>query len=183
MAKFEVEFRTSSGGDPVRLAVRLGEALQPAAEIIQFALENQRSRILERTAQGLDCDNKPFAPCSTQGPDYYYPSTQRDRSFFPAVKSLTAICAGRSTFRAEAFAVLGAAAKRSSMRPRSSDRGNVDGAATQRPVYHCFNEAAILGSRKWLPPYHFCFQISRTLFARATPPGGPLECPHRPHFN
>lgn len=112
MAKLAVEFRTSRGGDPVHLAVRLGQALQPTAEDIQGALQNQRARILERTARGTDFAEKPFAPYSTKGPFYYYPSTEKGLSFLPSARALRAIWAGRSTFRGEYFKVLGAAAQR-----------------------------------------------------------------------
>ena len=140
MAKLAVEFRTSSGGDQVRLAVALGEALQPSAEDIQEALENQHSRILERTAQGLDFEGKPFAPYSRNGPFYYYPSTQRGRSFFPTEGRLTAIWAGRSTFRAEYFRVLGAAAKRFT-RKVTANGGTTPGGGVKFESYAAFKAA------------------------------------------
>lgn len=70
----QILFRTSSGGDPVHYVLTLSGALEIRASDLRFAAERQRTRILERTARGLDVDEKPFAPYSTAGPYYYYPA-------------------------------------------------------------------------------------------------------------
>lgn len=121
----KAEFRTSRGGDPVRLVVDLTSRILPDESDLQFALENQRKRILERTAQGVDFEGKTFAPYSQKGPYYFYPSTQRGRTFQPAARLLSAIWAGRSTFRSEYFKVLNAAAKRFKAKLGDGAGGNV----------------------------------------------------------
>lgn len=105
-------FQTSAKGDPVRLVQELFGRVLPDETDVEAALENQRTRILERTAQGVDYRGVPFAEYSQNGPFYYYPSTQKGRSFRPGAKLLQAIWAGQSSFRAEYFKVLRAAAKR-----------------------------------------------------------------------
>lgn len=112
MANTAITLRTTSGGDPVRLAIDIGQALEITEGDIREALEAQRTRILERTAQGLDWDAKPFAPYSEQGPYYHYPSTQRGRVFAPRMKVLGKIWDEKTSFRAEYFRVLRASAKR-----------------------------------------------------------------------
>lgn len=39
-----------------------------------YILNRQKTRILERTARGVDINGSPFAPYSTKGPFYYYPA-------------------------------------------------------------------------------------------------------------
>lgn len=53
--------------------------LPTTAEMI-WAGERQRTRILERTARGVDYLNRPFAPYSTKRPHYWYPSGGSIRS-------------------------------------------------------------------------------------------------------
>lgn len=136
----QVEFKTSSGGDPVRLVMDLAGRVLPDETDLAFALEQQRTRILERTARGVDFEEKPFAPYSANGPYYYYPSTQRGRSFFPAERALRAIWAGRSTFRAEYFKVLDAAAKRFA-RKTTPNGGTTKGSAVKYESYAAFKAA------------------------------------------
>ncbi len=57
----------------VKLAMNRQE-LQPLPEELLAAGHRQRSRIIKRTARGLDWQEKPFAPYSTKGPYYYYPA-------------------------------------------------------------------------------------------------------------
>lgn len=52
----------------------IGAELPTKGEVL-FALERQKTRILERTARGVDFENRPFAPYSTKGPYYYTPSS------------------------------------------------------------------------------------------------------------
>lgn len=70
----DILFRASGGGDPVHYVLDLTGALEVRASDLRYAAERQRSRILERTAKGLDVDDKPFAPYSTAGPYYHYPA-------------------------------------------------------------------------------------------------------------
>ena len=70
-----VTFRSSGGGDPLRVVISLREDLGPRRNDLAYALERQKTRILDRTyIQGADVDGAPFAPYSTNGPYYYYPN-------------------------------------------------------------------------------------------------------------
>jgi hypothetical protein len=51
------------------------DAELPTKADVLYALERQKTRILDRTARGVDFENRPFAPYSTKGPYYYTPST------------------------------------------------------------------------------------------------------------
>lgn len=55
------------------LNVRIEDFL-PKSEDILLALKQQQSRILQRTAAGLDVNNRPFAPYNSTRPFYYYPN-------------------------------------------------------------------------------------------------------------
>lgn len=46
----------------------------PTVGDLMYAGQRQRTRILDRTARGVDVDEQSFAPYSTNGPYYYYPS-------------------------------------------------------------------------------------------------------------
>jgi hypothetical protein len=135
-----VQFQTSKGGDPVRLVTELTGRVLPDGTDLEFALEQQRTRILERTARGVDFEEKPFAPYSQNGPVYYYASTQRGRSFFPGARRLQAIWAGRSTFRAEYFKVLAAAAQRFA-RKVTPNGGTTPGGGVKFESYAAFKAA------------------------------------------
>jgi hypothetical protein len=112
MAQSAVQIRTTSGGDPVRLVMDIQRALEVTEDDIRESLEAQRTRILDRTAQGLDFEGKSFAPYSERGPYYHYPSTQRGKLFAPRQQQLDRIWDNKTTFRAEYFKVLRASAKR-----------------------------------------------------------------------
>lgn len=53
--------------------------VEKAAEVkssdIQYAGERQKTRMLERTARGVDVNETPFAPYSEKGPYYWYANT------------------------------------------------------------------------------------------------------------
>ena len=70
----EATFRTTSGGTPVDLILKLRKAAQPTEGDLLYAGQRQRTRILDRTARGVDADGHPFAPYSENGPYYYYPN-------------------------------------------------------------------------------------------------------------
>ncbi len=47
-----------------------------------YALERQKTRILDRTGRGVDVDGRPFKPYSTKGPYTYYPNGRVGSSKF-----------------------------------------------------------------------------------------------------
>jgi hypothetical protein len=63
------------GGRVVENPRALVEAELPTKADVLYALERQKARILDRTARGVDFEERPFAPYSTKGPYYYTPST------------------------------------------------------------------------------------------------------------
>jgi len=69
-----VAVKTSGGGDPVNLVIGWKKALKPTADDLVYAGQRQRTRILERTARGVDVDEKPFRLYSDRGPYYYNPN-------------------------------------------------------------------------------------------------------------
>lgn len=73
MPQREPKFTGPGGKDPVEAARELEVAVQPTAGDLLLAGQILRSRIVQRTAQGLDADGAPFAPYSTKGPFYFYP--------------------------------------------------------------------------------------------------------------
>lgn len=50
------------------------KAAHPTVGDLLYAGQRERSRILARTARGIDADETAFAPYSTNGPYYYYPN-------------------------------------------------------------------------------------------------------------
>ena len=53
---------------------KLSAALKPTNADLLHAGNVLKSRIVERTARGVDWQNRPFAPYSTKGPYYFYPN-------------------------------------------------------------------------------------------------------------
>ena len=74
MEEATVTIRTSSGRDPEEYFVTLAQGIVPTVGDAMFAAEMHKARILERTGRGVDVEGMPFAPYSTEGPYYYYPS-------------------------------------------------------------------------------------------------------------
>ncbi len=61
-------------GQPVEVLISgLENAAKVTAADILYALNRQKTRILDRTSKGVDADGAPFAPYSTKGPYYFYP--------------------------------------------------------------------------------------------------------------
>lgn len=70
-----VTVKTSRGdGDMVGLFRGLAKVSQPVVSDLLFAGQRQRSRMLEKTAQGVDADGQSFHEYSTRWPVYFYPS-------------------------------------------------------------------------------------------------------------
>ena len=65
---------TFAGGQPLeKLTWELERQTQITAADTLFVLNEQKSRMLQRTGLGRDIDGRPFAGYSTRGPYYYYP--------------------------------------------------------------------------------------------------------------
>lgn len=69
-----VTLRTSSGQAPEQVILRIARAIKPTHEDLLYAGQRQITRILERTARGVDVNGRPFAPYSKNGPYYYNPN-------------------------------------------------------------------------------------------------------------
>jgi hypothetical protein len=67
-------FKTPTGGDPSEFILRVARDAQVTEGHVIYAAQRQRTRILERTLNGVDVDGNPFEPYSTNGPYYYYPN-------------------------------------------------------------------------------------------------------------
>jgi len=84
-------FRTASGGDPVEYILSLSQGILPTEGDCLYAAQRQRTRIVERTLQGVDVDGAPFEPYSTDGPYYYYPNGRVGNSKFTAKQNKAAV--------------------------------------------------------------------------------------------
>lgn len=73
MARSECTLKTASGKDPVTLIANIRKGLTITEGDRLHAGNLVKSRILDRTARGVDVNNRPFEPYSTKGPFYYYP--------------------------------------------------------------------------------------------------------------
>jgi hypothetical protein len=78
----DVSFRSTRGGDPVERFLEIRKALEPTEGDLLYAGQRQRTRILDRTARGVDVDDHPFRPYSEKGPYYYYPNGRVGNSKF-----------------------------------------------------------------------------------------------------
>ena len=61
-----------SGKSIDQLADRLAHVGEVTSEDILYALDRQKTRIIDRTLKGHDVSGNAFAPYSTKGPYYYY---------------------------------------------------------------------------------------------------------------
>src|SRR5271165_6554133 len=67
-------------GTPVdKLTMDIARATQIQEADTLLILNQQKTRILERTARGLDINGGQFAGYSTKGPYYYYPYGRQSR--------------------------------------------------------------------------------------------------------
>jgi hypothetical protein len=69
----KVWFKSSSGETPERVVRKAAARWMSNESDLLYAGQRQRARILERTARGVDVNESPFAPYSTDRPYYYYP--------------------------------------------------------------------------------------------------------------
>ena len=70
----------------MRYVADLASAATPTTEDVLFAVEEHKTTVLERTARGVDFEERPFAPYSEKGPYYFYPGGPARRGFTPAQK-------------------------------------------------------------------------------------------------
>lgn len=68
-----ITFRTTRGRDGEVFIREVTDALQPTSDDVLYALERQKTRILDRTAKHVDFDGRPFEPYSEKGPYYHDP--------------------------------------------------------------------------------------------------------------
>lgn len=73
--------KTSSGRSVSEITLRLRTAARLTVGDALYAGQRQRARMLERTARGVDVNNKQFAPYSTKGPFYYDPNSRISSRF------------------------------------------------------------------------------------------------------
>lgn len=73
MYSSSVTIKTATGQDMVGVIDAAIKAAQPTVGDLLYAGQRQRSRILERTAHGVDFEERTFHPYSTKGPFYFYP--------------------------------------------------------------------------------------------------------------
>jgi hypothetical protein len=66
--------RTSKGGDYGSQLVRIRKAVQVTKADLLYAVQRQRTRVLDRTQSGLDANGRAFKAYSQNGPYYFYPS-------------------------------------------------------------------------------------------------------------
>lgn len=66
-------FRTASGGNPYEHIITLKRGMVVTEGDCLYTAQRQRTRIVERTINGIDVEGRPFEPYSTNGPYYYTP--------------------------------------------------------------------------------------------------------------
>ncbi len=74
MYSTSVNIKTVTGGsDPIAVIDAAIKVAEPTVGDLLYAGQRQRTRILERTAKGVDVNETSFHPYSSRGPVYYYP--------------------------------------------------------------------------------------------------------------
>lgn len=86
----KVTFTAPGGKDPQRYILDLAAKAKPTEGDALFAAQRQRTRILDRTARGVDVDEQPFAEYSKNGPYYYYPNGRVGNKKFTQEKNRAA---------------------------------------------------------------------------------------------
>ncbi len=84
-------FRTPSGGDPVAYILQLAADVVPTQGDALYAAQRQRTRIVERTLNRVDCNGQAFEPYSQNGPYYYYPNGRVGRNKVERAKNKRAV--------------------------------------------------------------------------------------------
>lgn len=70
----DVYIRFGNSKEPIgNVMERVERAMVPTTGDLLYAGQRQRTRVLARTARGVDVNETAFAPYSTRGPYYYYP--------------------------------------------------------------------------------------------------------------
>lgn len=70
-----IEFKADNGS--IDLYVKgLSDSVKTTEGDLLFALNNQKTRILERTSRGVDVNEDPFVPYSDSGPYYWTPGKE-----------------------------------------------------------------------------------------------------------
>jgi len=77
-------------GDPRGIVSRWRKAIHVTAADAVSALNLQKTRILQRTARGVDVEGRAFRPYSTKGPYTYYPNARAGGSSFTERQSKAA---------------------------------------------------------------------------------------------
>ncbi len=70
----QASLRTAGGGDAAKRVADLAAASKPTSDDVLYAMEEAKTAMLERTARGVDFEERPFAPYSENGPFYLYPA-------------------------------------------------------------------------------------------------------------
>jgi hypothetical protein len=60
--------------DPNAYILSLKQQAKPTTAMLELVVEQFKTDMLEKTARGVDFEERPFAPYSTKGPYYYYPN-------------------------------------------------------------------------------------------------------------
>ena len=76
----EATLRVSGAADPVRFVSDQLAALLPKDADLLYVIELQKTRILNRTARGVDFEGRPFAAYSTKSPYTWYPHGHASKS-------------------------------------------------------------------------------------------------------
>lgn len=76
---------------PEQYVIALAKGIAPQQTDVLYAVERQKTRILERTLSGVDVDGAPFAPYSTNGPYYYYPNGRVGKNKFESRTNKSAV--------------------------------------------------------------------------------------------
>lgn len=74
-----LKYGERTGDQVVELFSDIEKSAMVTVGDLLYAGQRQKSRILQRTSQGLDWQGTAFAPYSLSGPIYYYPSAKGNR--------------------------------------------------------------------------------------------------------
>ncbi len=82
-----LKFGNRTGDQVVSLFDATEKTVQPTIGDLLYAGQRQRSRILQRTARGVDVNDTAFSPYSLNGPVYYYPGNLSNTKQFIGPKT------------------------------------------------------------------------------------------------